>query len=77
MDDLDAVVGDRPVSVALGADGERWYGHLGWVARPPASNEKLLLSMALYDRYAPWKTIRTEADTPSRPDRRGVVHGNL
>src|SRR5262245_25161552 len=57
MTHLDAAIGDRPVSVAIGADGAVWYGHLGWVGRPPASNEKLLLSMALYDRYAPGKTI--------------------
>jgi D-alanyl-D-alanine carboxypeptidase len=77
MRDIDAVIGNRPVSVAVGANGERWYGHLGWVGRPPASNEKLLLSMALYDRYAPWKTILTEAEAPSKPGRRGVIHGNL
>jgi serine-type D-Ala-D-Ala carboxypeptidase/endopeptidase (penicillin-binding protein 4) len=77
MNHIDAAIGARPVSVAIGAAGERWYGHLAWVGRPPASNEKLLLSMALYDRYAPWKQIVTEADAPSRPDRRGVIHGNL
>jgi D-alanyl-D-alanine carboxypeptidase len=77
MRDIDAVIGNRPVSVAVGMNGERWYGHLGWVGRPPASNEKLLLSMALYDRYAPWKAILTEAEAPSKPGRRGVIHGNL
>ena len=77
MKDIDAAIGNRPVSVAVGANGKQWYGHLGWVGRPPASNEKLLLSMALYDRYAPWKTILTEAEAPSKPGRRGVIHGNL
>jgi D-alanyl-D-alanine carboxypeptidase len=77
MKDIDAAIGNRPVSVAVGANGEQWYGHLAWVGRPPASNEKLLLSMALYDRYAPWKTILTEAEAPSKPGRRGVIHGNL
>jgi D-alanyl-D-alanine carboxypeptidase len=77
MKDIDAAIGNRPVSVAVGRNGEQWYGHLGWVGRPPASNEKLLLSMALYDRYAPWKTILTEARAPSKPGRRGVIHGNL
>jgi len=76
MDLIDAVIGDRPMSVVVGRDGERWYGHLGWVGRPPASNEKLLLSMALYDHYASWKRIRTEAKAPSRP-RHGVIRGNL
>jgi len=77
MEHLDAAIGDRPVSVAIGVDGEQWYGHLAWVRRPPASNEKLLLSMALYDRYAPWKTILTEAKAPSRPGAHGVLRGNL
>jgi len=76
MDHIDAVIGDRPMSVVVGRDGEQWYGHLGWVGRPPASNEKLLLSMALYDRYAPWKRILTEAKAPSRPHH-GVLRGNL
>jgi D-alanyl-D-alanine carboxypeptidase/D-alanyl-D-alanine-endopeptidase (penicillin-binding protein 4) len=76
MDHIDAVIGDRPMSVVVGRDGEQWYGHLGWVGRPPASNEKLLLSMALYDRYAPWKRIPTEAKASSRP-RHGVIRGNL
>jgi D-alanyl-D-alanine carboxypeptidase len=77
MDHIDAVIGDRPMSVVVGRDGEQWYGHLSWVGRPPASNEKLLLSMALYHRYAPWKRIPTEAKAPSRPDEDGVIHGNL
>jgi len=77
MTHLDAAIGDRPVSVAIGADGAVWYGHLGWVRRPPASNEKLLLSMALYDRYAPGKTIRTDAAATTRPDGHGVLHGDL
>jgi D-alanyl-D-alanine carboxypeptidase/D-alanyl-D-alanine-endopeptidase (penicillin-binding protein 4) len=77
MKDIDPDIGNRPVSVAVGANGEQWYGPLGWVGRPPASNEKLLLSMALYDRYAPWKTILTEAKAPSKPGRHGVIQGNL
>jgi len=77
MDHIDAVIGDRPVSVAVGVDGEQWYGHLGWVRRPPASNEKLLLSMALYDRYAPSKRLVTSVKAASGPNDRGVIHGNL
>jgi D-alanyl-D-alanine carboxypeptidase len=77
MEHIDAAIGGRAVSVAIGADGQMWYGHRGWVRRPPASNEKLLLSMALYDRYAPGKTIRTDAAAEARPDGRGVLHGDL
>ncbi len=77
MRDITAVIGDRPVSVAIGKDGDPWFGHLGWVGRPPASNEKLLLSMALLQRYRPWRTIRTDASAASMPGPRGVVYGNL
>jgi serine-type D-Ala-D-Ala carboxypeptidase/endopeptidase (penicillin-binding protein 4) len=77
MRDIHAAIGARPVSVAVGVDGEQWYGHLGWVGRPPASNEKLLLSMALYDRYPAWKRIPTDAMASVRPDGHGVLHTNL
>ena len=43
---LDAI-GGRRVSVAVGVDGVTWFDHGGDVPRQPASNEKLLLSMAL------------------------------
>jgi D-alanyl-D-alanine carboxypeptidase len=77
MSAIDAAIGPRPMSVAIGADGDQWYGRLGWVGRPPASNEKLLLSMALYDRYAPWKRFLTEVRAASRPGAHGIIHGNL
>ena len=75
--DLNAAIGRRPMSVTVGADGTLWYGHRGWVRRPPASNEKLLLSMALYDRYPGWKRIPTKAMAASKPGARGVIRGNL
>lgn len=74
--ELDALIGDRPFSVAVGRNGEVWYRHLDWVRRPPASNEKLLLSMALLDRYAPSRAIRTEARAEGEIVD-GVLHGNL
>ncbi len=48
---LDEAIGNRPFSVAIGNDGDVWYRNLHWVRRPPASNEKLLLSMALFSRF--------------------------
>ncbi|MGZ6544730.1 MAG: hypothetical protein ACXVEI_05410, partial [Actinomycetota bacterium] len=44
---IDSLIGDRRMSVTVGDDGAFWYRHLAWVERAPASNEKLLLSMAL------------------------------
>jgi D-alanyl-D-alanine carboxypeptidase len=75
--DIRAAIGNRPVSVAIGTGGQQWFGHLAWVGRPPASNEKLMLSMALFDRYVPWKTIPTLAKASAAPDARGVIHGDL
>jgi D-alanyl-D-alanine carboxypeptidase/D-alanyl-D-alanine-endopeptidase (penicillin-binding protein 4) len=77
MRDITTAIGDRPVSVAIGKDGNPWFSHLAWVGRPPASNEKLLLSMALLQRYRPWRTIRTNASATSMSGERGVVRGNL
>jgi D-alanyl-D-alanine carboxypeptidase len=57
---LDDVVAGHPVSVAVGVDGVWLYRHGARRARPPASNEKLLLSMALLDRYAVGTRIRTQ-----------------
>ncbi|MGE5227755.1 MAG: D-alanyl-D-alanine carboxypeptidase/D-alanyl-D-alanine-endopeptidase [Planctomycetaceae bacterium] len=74
---IDTVVGDRPMSVAIGIDGDVWYRHLAWVRRPPASNEKLLLSMALLDRFSPQRTIRTAAMSAATPTAAGVLRGDL
>ena len=58
---IQEVVGDKPISVAIGNDGDYWYRSQAWVRRAPASNQKLLLSMALFDRYVSGQTIRTWA----------------
>jgi D-alanyl-D-alanine carboxypeptidase/D-alanyl-D-alanine-endopeptidase (penicillin-binding protein 4) len=73
---IQAVVGDRPVSVAIGNDGDYWYRNLAWVRRAPASNEKLLLSMALFERYGLGGVIRTSAMATQRVDD-GVLDGDL
>src|SRR5207247_1266200 len=44
------LVGDLPISVSVAEDGRLVDAHAGNVPRPPASDEKLLLSMALLDR---------------------------
>ena len=73
---IETVVGNRPVSVAIGQDSHPWLRHLAWVERAPASNEKLLLSMALFDRFAPTRTIWTSARAAKAPDH-GVIAGDL
>jgi D-alanyl-D-alanine carboxypeptidase/D-alanyl-D-alanine-endopeptidase (penicillin-binding protein 4) len=64
------------MSVTIGDDGSQWYGHLGWVARPPASNEKLLLSMALLQAVGPDRVIATRAMASAAPVD-GVIDGDL
>lgn len=73
---IDTVVGDLPVGVVIGYQGTTWYRHRDWVARPPASNEKLLLSMALLDRLSPEATIPTGVLGTAKP-KDGVLTGNL
>jgi D-alanyl-D-alanine carboxypeptidase/D-alanyl-D-alanine-endopeptidase (penicillin-binding protein 4) len=77
MRDLEALIGDRPVSVSVMADGAFAYGHLAEVRRTPASNEKLLLSMALLDRFGPDRRIPTEGSIRGRLRDDGVVEGDL
>jgi len=73
---IDAIIGDRPFSVSVGDAGVVWYQHHPWVERPPASNEKLLLSMTLLSRFASVRTIATEVRTNgSIAD--GVLHGDV
>ncbi|MEP6973046.1 MAG: D-alanyl-D-alanine carboxypeptidase [Actinomycetota bacterium] len=73
---IDELIAGRPMSVAVGDDGSFWYRHLGWVKRPPASNEKLLLSMALLAAMGPDQVIATRAMARAAPVD-GIVDGNL
>jgi D-alanyl-D-alanine carboxypeptidase/D-alanyl-D-alanine-endopeptidase (penicillin-binding protein 4) len=73
---IDALIGDRPMSVTIGDDGAFWYRHLAWVERAPASNEKLLLSMALLAAVGPDRVIETRAMAATAPVD-GVIDGNL
>jgi serine-type D-Ala-D-Ala carboxypeptidase/endopeptidase (penicillin-binding protein 4) len=73
---IDALIGERRMSVTIGDNGSLWYGHLGWVARPPASNEKLLLSMALLNALGSDHVIATRAMASEAPVE-GVIGGDL
>jgi D-alanyl-D-alanine carboxypeptidase/D-alanyl-D-alanine-endopeptidase (penicillin-binding protein 4) len=70
------LVADKPISVAIGNDGESWLRHKAGIRRPPASNEKLLLSMALLQRFGLDQTIGTRA-MASRDIVDGVLRANL
>ena len=74
---VDSLVGDRPVSVTIALGGETLYAHRDWVARPPASNEKLLLSMALLRRLGSDATIASKLFATERVGADGVLQGNL
>jgi len=70
------IVAGHPMSVVAGDGGSVWYRHRASVARPPASNEKLLLSMALLDRFGGTHTFALRA-LGSAIGGGGTVDGNL
>jgi D-alanyl-D-alanine carboxypeptidase/D-alanyl-D-alanine-endopeptidase (penicillin-binding protein 4) len=74
--EIDRLVGDRAMSVTIGNDSTFWYRHLAWVKRIPASNEKLLLSMALLDAVEPTHAIATRAMAVAQPSG-GLIEGDL
>jgi len=73
---IEDVVNGEPVSVEVAYGGQVLYRHKDWVARPPASNEKLLLSLALMDRLSPSTTVPLRALTTRTPAD-GVIEGDL
>ena len=74
---IDKAVGRRPVGVSVRLDGRLLYSRNDRAKRVPASNEKLLMSMALLDRLAPEYRIPTLAAIPAGWLSDGVVNGNL
>jgi D-alanyl-D-alanine carboxypeptidase len=72
---IDRLAKDHSVGVAVGVGGTVLYEHDARRRRTPASNEKLMLSMALFDRFGPHFRIRTRA--AARHVRKGVIEGNL
>ncbi len=75
MQAIDDAIGRRSVSVAVADDGLALYERAAGAPRIPASNEKLLLSMALLDRLGPEVRFPTIAAASSV--RGGVVRGDL
>ena len=73
---LHEIVAGRPMSVMVGNDGHAWYRHGAGIDRAPASNEKLLLSMALFDQLGPARTFPLRAMALGiDPD--GTIDGDL
>src|SRR5438132_10160848 len=69
------LIGRLPVSVSVAEGGRLVYTHTGNRLRAPASDEKLLLSMALLDRFGARYRIPTTIE--GAPCANGVVKGNL
>ena len=73
---LHEIVAGHPMSVMVGDDGDAWYRHGAGIERAPASNEKLLLSMALFDHFGPAQTFPLRAMALGiDPD--GTIAGDL
>ena len=73
---LDRLIGDAPASVSVAVGGVLRFSHRGHVPRAPASNEKLLLSMALLARFGPHARIPTTLEV-ARPIRGRVARGDV
>lgn len=73
---IDSVVEGEPVSVVIAYGGQVLYRHKDWVDRPPASNEKLLLSLALLDRLPSSSTLPLRALSTRAPVD-GVIEGDV
>lgn len=72
---LDRLVPNRKMSVHVRYGGGHLYSHDARNRRIPASNEKLMLTMALFDALGP--DHRIETDAGARRVRKGVVRGDL
>jgi len=58
------LIGRLPVSVSVTERGRLVYAHAGNVLQTPASDEKLLLSMALFDRFGADYRMSTTVEGP-------------
>jgi D-alanyl-D-alanine carboxypeptidase len=72
---IERVAGRYSLGIAVGLDGRVIYAHDAARRRAPASNQKLLLSLALFERLGPRYRIPTQAAARRISD--GVVQGDL
>jgi len=76
MRHIEQLAGSHDMGIAVADGGTLLYEHDDAVAHIPASNEKLLQSMAVLDRVGPATTIATRVRVKSVSEG-GVVPGNL
>ncbi|HEX4941505.1 MAG TPA: D-alanyl-D-alanine carboxypeptidase [Actinomycetota bacterium] len=74
--DIDRTVNGHDVSVAIAVRGNWLYRHAAWKQRTPASNQKLLLSMALLHRTSLRTRVRTQVFAKGTTTS-GVLRGDL
>jgi D-alanyl-D-alanine carboxypeptidase len=74
--DINEAVAGHNVSVAIGFDGGWLYRHDTWDRMTPASNQKLVFSMALLQKASIDTRIRTRVLTKGATTN-GVLHGNV
>lgn len=72
---IDEITRGKDVGVSVRLQGRPLYARDPYQRRVPASNEKLLLTMALYDAVSPGSTIITSAAAKVRT--KGTIEGNL
>ena len=75
MESIEDAIGGRPISVTVGEEDVYLYRRADLTARTPASNEKLLLAMAMFDTFGADFEVQTRAS--ARTVRDGVVRGDL
>jgi len=73
---IEDLIDGRAMSVSVGEAGDFLYERAPGVMRAPASNEKLLLSMSLLDRFGPDDVVRTRVASAAEV-RHGVLNGDL
>lgn len=73
---IEQAVAGREVSVAVGAGDRILFLHAGAVRRIPASNQKLLTSMAALNAFGPGHRFPTIAAS-RKPPKGGVIRGDL
>ena len=76
VQDINEAVDGHDLSVAIAVHGDWLYRHGAWKRRTPASNQKLLLSMALLHRTSLGTRVRTKVFAKGTTTN-GVLRGDL